>query len=128
MGRNKKSEDAGLFGVRLRELRKESRLTQQAVADRLQIHRTTYTKYETDGVTPDQQGLVQLAALFGVSVDFLLGREEQGAPTLAVANEETSVPALSLQEKALLQMFRQLSDEEKKSIVQRVQKDFYENR
>lgn len=126
MGRNKKTEDA-LFGIRLRELRKQHKLTQQAVADHLQIHRTTYTKYETDHVTPDQQGLVQLAALFQVSVDYLLGREEESTAP-AVAESRTDITGLSLQEKALLQMFRQLSEEEKRSVVQRVQKDFYENR
>ena len=126
MGRNKKKEDT-LFGIRLRELRKAGRLTQQAVADYLQIHRTTYTKYETDHVTPDQQGLMQLAALFGVTVDYLLGREtETISPQVAEARTDST--GLSLQEKALLQMFRQLSDEEKKSVVQQVQKEFYENR
>lgn len=126
MGRNKKKEDT-LFGIRLRELRKAGRLTQQAVADYLQIHRTTYTKYETDHVTPDQQGLMQLAALFGVTVDYLLGRETETISP-QVAETRTDSTGLSLQEKALLQMFRQLSDEEKKSVVQQVQKEFYENR
>lgn len=128
MGRNKKETDGSLFGARLRQLRRENKMTQQAVADALRIHRTTYTKYETDCVTPDQQGLVCLAQLFHVSVDFLLGYEEASPSERAVAGEDLPAPALSLQEKALLQMFRQLSDEEKRTVVQRVQKDFYEHR
>ena len=50
-----------LFGERLRALRKQAGLTQQAVAGRLSIHRTAYTKYETSGVMPDPMGLLVLA-------------------------------------------------------------------
>ena len=67
---------SSLFGSRLRMLRRQARWTQQVMADRLRIHRTTYTKYETGVVTPDQQGLLQLAEIFGVTVDYLLGRED----------------------------------------------------
>ena len=67
-----------LFSARLRALRKQAGLTQQAVADRLSIHRTAYTKYETSGVMPDPVGLVLLADLFGVSVDYLMTGERKG--------------------------------------------------
>ena len=127
MGRNKKRVDPTQFGARLRQLRKEKQMTQQAVADHLSIHRTTYTKYETDGVTPDQQGLMELAHLFGVTVDYLLGREDY-VSTQEVEDGDRPEHVLSLQEKVLIQMFRQLTDEEKRNIVQRVQKDFYETR
>ena len=110
-----------LFGERLRALRLQSHLTQQAVADHLQIHRTAYTKYETGVVTPDHQGLVSLATLYGVTVDYLLGRDD--GETVVTDNGGAKL-RLSLQEQQLLQLFRQLGYVEQQEVVQQVQKAF----
>lgn len=116
-----------LLGARLRNLRKQTKLTQQAVADRLNIHRTTYNKYEAGTVAPDQQGLVRLSEIFGVSVGFLLGCEtESSAPLVADREEQETI--LTLQEKILVQMFRQLSMEEQKKLVSDAQKVFNQRR
>ena len=53
---------------RLRRLRKRMRLTQREVADRLHVSAMTISKYETCRLP-----LVELARLYGVSVDYLLG-------------------------------------------------------
>lgn len=108
------------FGRRIRELRLERHLTQQEVADRLQIHRTTYTKYETGCVAPDQQGLLRLADIFDVTVDLLLGR-----PPETVANDENSLAVLTVEERELVQLFRQLSEEKQQDVVKRVRAAFY---
>lgn len=108
------------FGNRLRALRKQCKLTQQAVANRLQVHRTTYNKYEAGSVTPDQQGLVRLAEIFGVTVDHLLGLGEE-EPTAAVANEEGQTMSLTLQERVLVQLFRQLDRRQQNELVAQVQ-------
>lgn len=110
-----------LFGERLRALRKQAHLTQQAVADRLSIHRTAYTKYETGVVTPDQQGLVRLAELYGVTVDYLLGREEI---PFSIADNVGEKIQLTLQEQQLVQMFRQLPYMEQQALIQRVLRTF----
>lgn len=114
-----------LFGERLRRLRKTARLTQQDVADRLNIHRTSYTKYETGVVAPDQQGLVQLAELFGVTVDHLLGRE---ADTDVVLDTAGNTIQLSLEEQNLLQMYRQLTYTEQRELVKQAQKALKQRR
>lgn len=111
-----------LFSARLRALRKQSGLTQQAVADRLSIHRTAYTKYETSGVTPDQQGLMILAEMFGVSVDYLIGRDTSSVSAVAESGEASV--KLTLQEQQMLNMFRQMSYPEQQALVQQVQKNF----
>lgn len=116
--------DAGpmaLFGARLRQLRQQHGLTQMTVAERLCIDRTTYNKYEAGKVSPDHQGLVKLAAMFGVTVDHLLGRESSQA--LALAESDGAI-TVSEQEKVLLQMFRQLSAEEQSRLVEQVQSAF----
>ncbi|WP_037329686.1 helix-turn-helix domain-containing protein [Anaerovibrio lipolyticus] len=60
---------------RLRELRKIKQLSQEDVAKYLGITRTAYNKYESGDIKPVRK-LNELAVLFNVSVDYLLGREE----------------------------------------------------
>ena len=60
------------FGDNLKAARKATKLTQQQVADRINVHRTTYTRYETHSVQPPFFVLRQLADLLHVSVDDLL--------------------------------------------------------
>ena len=60
---------------RLRELRKDKQLSQEDVAKYLGITRTAYNKYESGDIRPTRK-LNELSALFNVSVDYLLGREE----------------------------------------------------
>ena len=47
----KKSEKATIFSERLRKIRKASGMTQQEIADHLNMQRSTYAYYET-GATP----------------------------------------------------------------------------
>lgn len=115
------------FSARLRTLRKQEHLTQQEVADTLRIHRTTYTKYETGVVAPDQQGLVQLAEMFHVTVDYLLGRAHTATPD-DLAEDVGEKVSLSLQEKLLVQMYRQLSYTEQQELHKQIQKAFAKNR
>ena len=56
---------------RLKKLRERSGMSQQQVADKLGIGRTTYLKYESGENKPTRK-LNELASLFNVSVDYLL--------------------------------------------------------
>lgn len=116
-----------LFGERLRTLRKEAHLTQQQVADALSLHRTTYTKYETGVVAPDREALLQLSRLFGVTVDYLVGRETEGE-VIAVTEGSEDVLRLSLQEQKLLQMFRQLTYLEKQELERQMHASFQQRK
>lgn len=60
------------FGDNLKAARIAAGLTQQQVADHIHIHRTTYTKYETQSVEPPFPILRLLADLLRVTVDDLL--------------------------------------------------------
>ena len=111
-----------VFGNRLRDLRRQIHMTQQEVADQLQIHRTTYTKYETGVVAPDRQALVTLAQLFNVSVDTLLGCETPVTEDLSEGTGE--LVRLSLQEKMLVQMYRQLTYPEQQDLQKKMQSSF----
>ncbi len=60
---------------RLQELRALTQLSQTDVAEKLNISRQTYSHYETGRIQPPSDTLCQLADLYHVSVDTLLGRK-----------------------------------------------------
>ena len=64
-------------GLRLKNLREKCRLSQQAVADRLEVTRSTISAYERNTKTPSVDMLVRLAILYHSSVDFILGLEDR---------------------------------------------------
>ena len=66
-----------LFAVRLQELRKEKKVPQKELAERLGISVRAYHYYEEGKRSPDFQGLLTLADFYGVSLDYLVGRTEQ---------------------------------------------------
>lgn len=63
--------------IRLKELRLAAGYSQQALAKKLQVVRSTIAMWETGGSNPDNVMLQKIADTFNVSVDYLLGREEQ---------------------------------------------------
>lgn len=59
----------------LRKLRRGKELTQEKVAAAIGVKYATYNHYETGRITPPLDKLAKLAGLFGVTTDYLLGRE-----------------------------------------------------
>ncbi len=74
-----KNDTPSLFSTRLRELRTAAKMTQQEVADHLEIGRSTYAYYETGAIEPTLALLQKLATEFRVTVGYLLGNNEIGA-------------------------------------------------
>ena len=64
------------LGTRLQELRKQKGLTQEQLAEKLNVTNQSVSKWEKDINAPDILLLVALADLFETSVDYLLGRNE----------------------------------------------------
>ena len=58
---------------KLKELRKLKNMTQQKVANYLNISQQAYAKYELDLAEPDLTTLTKLSKLFNCSVDYLMG-------------------------------------------------------
>lgn len=69
-----------MYADRLVHLRRTCGLTQQQIADRLKISRSTYAQYELGRRRPDYEILIDLANIFNVSVDYLLGRTDDPQP------------------------------------------------
>lgn len=65
------------FSLRLKKLRADKHLTQAQVAKRVGVTASMVSSYETDIRLPSYEVMIRLADLFGVSVDYLLGRGEK---------------------------------------------------
>lgn len=63
------------------QLRKAAGLSQYELARQLKMTRSALGNYEMGEREPDFETTKKLAAYFGVSVDFLLGRDESTAPS-----------------------------------------------
>ena len=61
------------FGNKLRTLRTQSGMSQTELAKRLNITKSVVSYYELQERTPSPDVLVQLADIFHVSTDYLLG-------------------------------------------------------
>lgn len=108
------------FPARLRELRSANKWTQEEMAEKLNLHRTTYTKYETGKANPDRECLMQLAQLFHVSVDYLLGQGD--VPEESELEDGEAVLRLSAQEQELLSAFRRMPDSQRKRLLDQAQR------
>lgn len=63
--------------MRLRELRKERRMSQLRLAMELNTSQNTISRYETGEREPGLAELIQIADYFQVSVDYLLERTDR---------------------------------------------------
>lgn len=63
------------MGNRLIELRKANGLTQGQLAEAINISRQSISEWEREISKPTQDNLLRLCELYGVTVDYLLGRD-----------------------------------------------------
>ena len=64
------------LGERICQYRVQRRLSQQEVAEKLEVSRQSVSKWETDGAVPELDKLVKLCELFGVGLDELVKGEK----------------------------------------------------
>lgn len=62
--------------IRLKELRKLRKMTQQRLAIELNMNQNTISRYESGEREADYQTLIRFADLFNVSIDYLLERTD----------------------------------------------------
>lgn len=65
------------MGQRIAEQRKRLGLSLEALGEKLDVSRQAVSKWEADGAVPGVDKLIAMSRLFGVSVGWLLGVEEQ---------------------------------------------------
>lgn len=99
---------------RIRELRIEKGLRQKDVAEKIGVSAQSFGYYENWINKPDPETLIKLADLFEVSIDYLLGRENDDGTILRGAAEN----GFTDDELRLIREYRALS-EPMKTIAQK---------
>ena len=64
-----------VLGERIRELRKKHRMSQKELAEKLGVSTSAIGMYEQERREPDSSKLEKLCELFGVTLDYLMGRK-----------------------------------------------------
>ena len=78
--------DPKKIGSFLRELRKEQRITQEDLAEKLNVSSRTISRWETGGNMPDISLLIEIADFFDVSIPEIINGERKSEKM----NEEVS--------------------------------------
>lgn len=120
-----------VLGKKLRNLRLENKMTQDDIAEILDMSRTSFSKYENGASTPPLSTLRKLAAIYNVSLNYLIyddsaiisvrdeGNTEAPDPSEAVS----SFTQLTRDEKKLIMKFRLLNSQKQEEI-----KDYVDNK
>ena len=66
------------FGEKLYELRRKSAMSQDALAEKLEVTRQSVSKWERDEAFPETDKVIRISQIFGVTTDYLL--TEEAAP------------------------------------------------
>ena len=63
------------MGQKIQNLRQSKGLSQEQLAEKLDVSRQSVSKWESGAARPETEKLIALADLFGVTTDYLLGRD-----------------------------------------------------
>jgi len=105
--------------LNLQAIRKEKGFSQQQLANRLGVSRSTVAMWETGGSEPDIETLTKLAEIFNVSIDRLLNHE---SGTTQHVNDDEAMELLDElhkrpEMKALFQVTRKATKEDVEGAV-----------
>ncbi len=95
---------------KLKILRTENNMTQDYLAKRLNVARSTIAGYEAKNRQPSHEKLTAIANIFQVSVDYLLNDN-------VISLENAPNTAQTSDEKVLLQKYRTLSSSSKQECI-----------
>ncbi len=86
-----------------KKLRKNANLTQSELANKVGVRAAAISKWEKGITVPSLETLVALADFYGTSIDFILGRRNDG-------DLHNSMQTLSEKQKELLPLIQMLND------------------
>lgn len=95
------------FGNKLKEIRKRFGLTQEELSELINVSRQAITKWESDEGLPDITNLKHLSKLFGLTIDYLLDKNNNlPALTLKIELDKNKYKSkLSMYEEVLKEYF-----------------------
>lgn len=113
---------------RFRELRKKSEYSQDKLASLLNVHQTAVSQWELGKSFPDVNTLIKLSDLYHVSVDYLLGKDNMQLVAAHKKEAPSPVPMLGKDAQKLLDMYGELSTENKDQVMRYVTSLYYVDR
>lgn len=99
------------FDKKLKALRLENKMTQEYVANRLNVARSTIAGYETKNRQPSHEKLASIASLFHVTIDYLLDETD------SIELNPSQGVIYSSAEKNLILRYRKLSAQSRKELL-----------
>ena len=104
---------------RIKDLRTDIDKTQENFAKELNMHKTTYVRYENGDREPPFEFIIKLANFYNVSIDYIAGRtnDKKGF-------NKSDLPELEVD---LLKKFRSLSEQQRGIIIGRIEAMTEEN-
>ena len=93
-----------MINSRIKELRKEKSLSQEKLAKKLGVSRSTVSMWEIEQSEPDIELLIKLSSVFDCSLDYLTGKSN-------IKKEPSEKEELTADEQKLLKSFRELNEE-----------------
>lgn len=94
--------------IKLSELRNEKGLTQREIAKIFSISQGTYNNWENGKTQPSIEQLVAIADFFGVSIDYLVGRE--GEDGIIACAKDDRINLSDKSRDALYEFLKTISD------------------
>ncbi len=96
----------------LKELRNDKNLTQKELSEKLGLSKNAVCEYEKGRAEPSIETLIELSKIFGVSVDYLVGIEDDFGNVAVNTNAD-----LTEDEKKILTTFRSLPPQRRKTFM-----------
>lgn len=109
-----------IIADRIKDLRKQKKLTQQGLADKINSSRTNIARLETDKVAPSFAMLSLIAEALNTTVDYLQGKTDNAFKQADnVSNNGDDKKHVDLADDELIMSFegKELSEDYKKSIL-----------
>ena len=69
------------------QLRKQSAMSQDEVAEKINVSRQALSRWENGTAQPSADNIVEISKLFGVTTDFLLNNDYQNDEDIPVVKE-----------------------------------------
>lgn len=77
------------LGEKIQQLRKENNLSQEQLAEKVNISRQAISKWELDITAPDIQSIILLCKIFNVTSDELIGNNQSSTQSESPKNQQS---------------------------------------
>lgn len=109
------------FSSIMKSLRESQNLSQEKLADILNVAQQTVGKWERGITVPRQPMLIKIAKYFHVSTDYILGRTDN--PDASPAPSTATAPPITPQDRELLRKYHELDQRGRQSVLDTIERE-----